>query len=101
MFLRSRINSLHFPERAPVVIKHRPIAFIDENGGGPGRAATEAAPKEKLGFAAVADLGSLARVQNKANFVQGRAARANPNFAASNARHFASELFGERRLSGR
>ena len=33
----------------------------------PRRAATGAAPKEKLGFAAVADLGSLARVQNKAN----------------------------------
>jgi hypothetical protein len=34
--LKGSINSLHFPERAPVFIKHRPIAFVDENGGGPG-----------------------------------------------------------------
>jgi hypothetical protein len=49
MFLRSRINSLHFPERAPVVIKHRPIAFIDENGGGPGVRLRKKHPEEELG----------------------------------------------------
>jgi hypothetical protein len=43
---------------------------MNEISGGPGGAATKAAAKDKLGFAAVADSHSLAReLQNEPNLV--------------------------------